>query len=47
MLLWRLLRLQVIRIAAAYVLAVPDAVADGIYGLCEAAAGPSTTQPGG
>ena len=47
MLLWRLLRLQVIRIAAADVLAVPDAVADGIYGLCEAAAGHSTTQPGG
>ena len=41
------LGLQVIRIAAADVLADPEAVADGIYRLCEAAAGPSTTQPGG
>jgi very-short-patch-repair endonuclease len=39
------LGLKVMRIAAADVLADPDAVADGICGLCEAAAGPSTTQP--
>jgi very-short-patch-repair endonuclease len=39
--------LRVIRIAATDVLTDPDAVADGIYRLCEAAAGPSTTQPGG
>ena len=41
------LGLKVIRIAASDVLADPEAVADGIYRLCEAAAGPSTTQPGG
>jgi very-short-patch-repair endonuclease len=41
------LGLRVIRVAAADVLADPDAVADGIYRLCEAAAGPSTTQPVG
>jgi very-short-patch-repair endonuclease len=41
------LGLRVIRIAAAEVLADPEAVADGIYRLCEAAAGPSTTQPTG
>lgn len=42
------LGLKVIRIAAADVLADPEAVADGIYRLCEAGvAGPSTTQPGG
>ena len=41
------LGLNVIRIAAADVLANPEAVADGIYRLCESVAGPSTTQPGG
>ena len=42
------LGLRVIRIAASDVLADPEAVADGIYRLCEASvAGPSTTQPGG
>jgi very-short-patch-repair endonuclease len=42
------LGLKVIRIAAADVLADPEAVADGIYRLCEASVGgPSTTQPGG
>lgn len=41
------LGLTVFRIAAADVLADPEAVADGIYRLCEAAVGPSTTQPGG
>ena len=41
------LGLNVIRIAAADVLADPEAVADGLYRLCEAAAGPSTTQPRG
>jgi very-short-patch-repair endonuclease len=41
------LRLQVIRISAAEVFADPEAVADGIYRLCESVAGPSTTQPGG
>ena len=41
------LNLQVLRIAAADVLADPTAVADGIYRLCSAAAGPSTTQPHG
>jgi very-short-patch-repair endonuclease len=43
----RALGLSVIRIAAADVLADPEGVADGIYRLCEEAAGPSTTQPGG
>ena len=38
------LGLQVIRIAAADVLADPVAVADGIFRLCTGAAGPSTTQ---
>jgi very-short-patch-repair endonuclease len=42
-----LLGLKIIRIAAREVLADPEAVADGIYRLCESAAGPSTTQPGG
>ncbi len=42
-----LLGLSIIRVAAADVLADPEAVADGIYRLCEAAAGPSTTQPDG
>ena len=41
------LGLRVIRISAADVLADPEGVADGIYRLCEAAAGPSTTQPYG
>lgn len=41
------LGLNVIRIPAADALADPEAVADGIYRLCEAAAGPSTTQPCG
>jgi very-short-patch-repair endonuclease len=41
------LGLMVIRIPAADVLADPEAVADGIYRLCAAEAGPSTTQPGG
>jgi very-short-patch-repair endonuclease len=39
--------LKVIRISAADVLADPEGVADGIYRLCEAVAGPSTTQPDG
>ena len=41
------LGLTVIQISAADVLADPEAVADGIYRLCESVAGPSTTQPGG
>ena len=41
------LGLEVIRISAAEVLADPEAVADGLYRLCESVAGPSTTQPGG
>jgi very-short-patch-repair endonuclease len=41
------LGLKVIRIAAADVLADPESVAEGIYRLCESAAGPSTTQPDG
>lgn len=41
------LGLSVIRIPAADVLADREAVADGIYRLCEAVAGPSTAQPGG
>jgi very-short-patch-repair endonuclease len=41
------LGLRVVRISAAEVLADPEAVADGIYRLCESVAGPSTTQPGG
>jgi very-short-patch-repair endonuclease len=41
------LGLKVIRIPASEVLANPEAVADGIYRLCEGRAGPSTTQPGG
>ena len=41
------LSLQVLRIAAADVLADPTAVADSIYRLCSAGAGPSTTQPHG
>jgi very-short-patch-repair endonuclease len=41
------LGLRIIRIAAADVLADANAVADGIYRLCEARVGPSTTQPGG
>ena len=41
------LGLHVIRIPAADILADPEAVADGIHRLCEAAAGPSTTQPDG
>jgi very-short-patch-repair endonuclease len=41
------LGISVIRIPAAEVLADPEAVADGIYRLCESVAGPSTTQPRG
>lgn len=41
------LGLTVIRIPAAEVLADPEGVADGLYRLCESAAGPSTNQPGG
>jgi len=41
------LGLKIIRVAAADVLADPEAVADGIYRLCEAGVGPSTTQPDG
>jgi very-short-patch-repair endonuclease len=41
------LGLRVVRVPATDVLADPEAVADGIYRLCEAAAGPSTTQPDG
>jgi very-short-patch-repair endonuclease len=41
------LGLRVIRIRAGDVLADPQAIADGIYRLCEGCAGPSTTQPGG
>jgi very-short-patch-repair endonuclease len=41
------LGLKVIRISAADVLADLEAVADGIYRLCESVAGPSTTQPFG
>ena len=41
------LGLRVIRISAADVLANPEPIADGIYRLCEAVAGPSTAQPGG
>lgn len=43
----RSLGLSVIRISAADVLADPEAVAHGIYRLCEDVAGPSTTQPFG
>jgi len=39
--------LRVIRIPAADVLADPDAVASGVYQMCEAVRGPSTTQPSG
>jgi very-short-patch-repair endonuclease len=41
------LGLRVVRISAKGVLADPEAVADGIFRLCEDLAGPSTTQPGG
>jgi very-short-patch-repair endonuclease len=41
------LGLSIIRVPATDVLADPEAVADGIYGLCEAAAGPSTPPPDG
>jgi len=41
------LGLRVVRIAAADVFADPEAVADGIYRLCEGVAGPSATQLGG
>ena len=41
------LGLTVVRIAAADVLADPEAVAGAIYQLCESVAGPSTTQPPG
>jgi very-short-patch-repair endonuclease len=40
----RSLGLKVVRVAAVDVLADPEAVADGIYRLCEGVAGPSTTQ---
>lgn len=39
--------LRVVRIPAADVFADPEAVADGIFRLCSAVAGPSTTQPRG
>jgi very-short-patch-repair endonuclease len=39
------LGLDVVRIPATDVLADPEAVPDGIYRRCKAAAGPSTTQP--
>ena len=39
--------LKVVRVAAADVLASPEAVADAINRLCDTGAGPSTTQPGG
>ena len=39
------LGLKVIRISAADVLGDPEAVADGIYRICESVAGASTTQP--
>ena len=41
------LGLKVVRIPAADVLADPEAVADNIFRLCTAGAGPSTTQPDG
>jgi very-short-patch-repair endonuclease len=41
------LGLRVVRIPASEVLADPEAVADGIYRLCEEVDGPSTPQPGG
>jgi len=41
------LGIRVLRIPATDVLADPEAIADSIYRLCEAVAGPSTTQPGG
>ena len=41
------LGLQVVRISATDVLADPEAVANGIYRLCEDLAGPSATQPNG
>jgi very-short-patch-repair endonuclease len=41
------LGLRVVRISATDVLADPEAVADGIFRLCEDLAGPSTTQPEG
>jgi very-short-patch-repair endonuclease len=41
------LGLRIARISATDVLADPEAVADGIYRLCEDVAGPSTTQPHG
>ena len=41
------LGLKVMRVAAADVLTDPAGVADGIYRLCAARVGPSTTQPDG
>jgi len=41
------LGLQIIRTPAGDVLADPEAVADGVYRLCEGRAGPSTAQPCG
>jgi very-short-patch-repair endonuclease len=41
------LGLRVVRISASDLLADPEAVADGIYRLCENLAGPSTTPPNG
>jgi very-short-patch-repair endonuclease len=41
------LGLRVVRISAKDVLVDPEAVAEGIYRLCESLAGPSTTQPDG
>jgi len=39
--------LKLMRVAAADVLAGPETVADGIYRVCDARVGPSTTQPDG
>jgi very-short-patch-repair endonuclease len=41
------LGLRVVRVSASDVLADPEAVAEGVYRLCEGVVGPSTTQPGG
>ena len=43
----RSLGLAIIRIPAVDVLSDPEAVADGIYRICEELAGPSTAQPRG
>jgi hypothetical protein len=41
------LGLRLVRISATNVIADPEAVADGIFRLCEDLAGSSTTQPPG